>query len=321
MTVNESRKILITDDVHPLLVEGLQLVGEVTYTPKIPYAQVKETIGEYWGIVINSKIIVNREFLNLATQLKWVGRLGSGLDIIDLPAAKEQGVAIINSPGGNANAVGEHALGMLLALYNKLIPSHRMVSQLEPWDRESMRGIELDGKTVGVIGCGNAGSAFIRKLRGFDVKVLVYDKYLDELPAIHANQSSAALDELLSKSDVVSFHIPLTDETRNWADASFFHRMNRSSVLINTSRGGILRLGSAIEALNEGKLAGLCLDVFPNEKPSRYDSNDKKLMTQLAEMQQVVLSPHVAGWTVESKRKLAEILLEKIMYFIRNQEL
>lgn len=321
MSTSTPRKILITDDVHPLLIEGLSHLGEVDFDPTIPYEKVKEIVSDYWGIVINSKIIVDQEFLNRAVQLAWVGRLGSGLDIIDLPAAAARGVDIINSPGGNANAVGEHALGMLLALLNKLIPSDRMVRRMAPWNRESMRGVELDGKTVGIIGCGHAGSAFVRKLRGFDVRVLIYDKYRTSIPPIHPNQEEVPLETLLRQSDIVSFHVPLTSETRHYADASFLSAMKKNSILINTSRGKVVDLPQAVEALHSEKLAGLCLDVFPNEKPVSYTTDEKKCMSQLADKQNVVLSPHVAGWTVESKRKLAEILLEKIIYATTKDEL
>lgn len=307
-----SGKILVTDDVHPLLLRGLNELGHVDYEPGISYEDTLERISSYKGIIVNSKILVNRDFVGKASNLRWVGRLGSGLDIIDFTATKSRGIQVVNSPEGNANAVGEHALGMLLSLFNNLCAGDRMVRSLEKWDRESMRGRELDGLTIGVIGFGHTGPAFVKKLQGFDVNVKVYDKYREHIPKIHRFQTSCDLDMLLSASDVVSLHVPLTDETSNMVDGHFLREMKSQSILINTSRGRIVDLEELSEHLVSGKLGGACLDVFENEKPETFDRRMTGIMSELSEMKNVILSPHVGGWTIESKRKIAEILLKRI---------
>ncbi len=316
--MKSQKRILITDDVHPILINGLGQIGQVDYFPNMTYEQVCDRIGAYSGLVINSKIIVNREFLTAAHSLHWIGRLGSGLDVIDLEAAARSKVHILNSPEGNSNAVGEHALAMLLALLNKICLGDKMVRSLNSWNREQMRGSELDGLTIGVIGCGHTGSAFVKKLRGFDVTVLIYDKYKKQIPAIHRFQKEVSLNQLLDQSDVVSIHLPLTEETKWSVNDSFMRQMKPGSILINTSRGTITRLQDLVFNLKSGHLGGACLDVFENEKPTLYTSNDQIIMKSLATFEQVVLTPHVAGWTVESKQKIAEILLKKIIYVVES---
>ena len=304
-------QILITDDVHPSLITGLQNYAEVQYLPRISYAEVQAIIPDYDGLIVNSKILVDEQFLQLARQLRWVGRLGSGLDIIDLEACAARNIQVINSPEGNANAVGEHALGMLLSLLNKLTLCDQMVRSFS-WDREAMRGLELDGKTVGVIGCGNTGSAFVKKLSGFEVRVLIYDKYKSGLEAFHPRQQEVTLKTLLDESEVISLHVPLTEETSRWIDRSFFHACKKNPYLISTCRGMVVVLEDLLEALKSGRIRGACLDVFENEKTASYSKEDQRKMEELTSLNNVVLSPHVAGWTIESKKKIAQILLHKL---------
>ncbi len=312
--------VLITDDVHELLPKGLAEIGfDVQYDTSLSYEAVKQVAASCTGIVINSRIVVDQAFLAAAPGLKFVARLGSGLDIIDLPAAKARGVEVISSPLGNANAVAEHALGMLLALANKLLKADAEVRQFV-WKREANRGFELEGKTIGIIGFGHTGPAFARKLLGFDCKVLVYDKYVQTIDANRfPHVTLCGLADLLAQADIISIHLPLTEETRYFVDATFLEQAKPGLILINTSRGGVLHTESLLKSLEEGKLGGACLDVFENEKPRTYSFEERAMYTELNSMEQVILSPHVAGWTHESKEKIAQITLGKIKEYMFKQ--
>jgi D-3-phosphoglycerate dehydrogenase len=312
--------VLITDDVHELLPKGLAEIGfDVQYDTSLSYEAVKQVAASCTGIVINSRIVVDQAFLDAAPGLKFVARLGSGLDIIDLPAAKARGVEVISSPLGNANAVAEHALGMLLALANKLLKADAEVRQFV-WKREANRGFELEGKTIGIIGFGHTGPAFARKLLGFDCKVLVYDKYVQTIDANrYPHVTLCGLADLLAQADIISIHLPLTEETRYFVDATFLEQAKPGVILINTSRGGVLHTESLLKSLGEGKLGGACLDVFENEKPRTYSFEERAMYTELNGMEQVILSPHVAGWTHESKEKIAQITLGKIKEYMFKQ--
>lgn len=309
----KNERVLITDDVHPLMIEGLENAGYLCdYMPDITLDETRVIAGNYVGMVINSKIQVDRAMLEVAPDLRFVGRLGSGLDIIDLPAAAEKGVAVLSVPEGNANAVAEHALGMLLALANNLIRADREVRQ-KLWFREKNRGFELDGRTIGIIGFGNNGSAFARKLEGFDVKVLAYDKYKQDYAKDHPNVVETTIELLIRDSDIISFHVPLTKETYHWVDREWISGLRDGAIIINTSRGKVVDTGALVTALEDGKLGGACLDVFENEKPVTFSKEEEEVYQRLYALDQVVLSPHIAGWTVESKWKIAKFLLEKII--------
>ncbi len=314
-----AEKILVTDDVHSLLLEGLRTLGHVDYAPGISPEEVLHSIESYTGLIINSKIHVNHDFLQRAKKLNWIGRLGSGLDCVDISAVKAFQGAVLRSPEGNANAVGEHALGMLLSLLNKIPAGHQMVKAMEPWDREAVRGRQLDGLTVGIVGFGHTGPAFAKKLAGFDVKVLVYDKYKKHLEPCHRFQEETDIHTLLNNSDVVSMHIPLTDETRFYVDGKFLDQLKSGAIFINTSRGGIVHLSDLTDRLVSGQVAGVCLDVFENEKPNSYTEQQRVVMQKLSGHPHAVLTPHVAGWTDASKLKIAEVLLKKIMCVIKGK--
>ncbi len=304
---------LITDNAHPLLQFGLESRGYVCDDrPDITDAEVRTVVAGYEGLVINSKILVDRDLLDRAPRLKWVMRLGSGLEIIDLAAAAERGVHIISSPEGNCDAVAEHALGMLLALANHLCRADREVRR-SVWAREKNRGFELLGKTIAVWGVGHTGSALCRKLAGFGMRVLAYDKYRPagyaaDMP--HVEESSP--ETIFAAADVLSLHLPLTAETRHLADADFFGRFSKPIVLVNTSRGAVADMAAIVAALETRTLLGACLDVFENEKPNTYTAREAELYERLFSFENTVLSPHVAGWTFESKRKLSEVLLKKL---------
>jgi len=310
------RRILITDKVHDLLVNGLQQKGlEVKYQPGMSYKDVCNQVKDYEGLIINSKVICDKNFLQNAQHLDFIGRLGSGLDIIDLPLAEMLGIQIISSPEGNANAVGEHCLGMLLTLLHNIASSHQDVTHLN-WSREPNRGKELYQMTVGIIGYGHTGPAFAHKLKGLDVNILVYDKYKPEIAfnCDHMRQVNA-LDELLTSSDVVSIHLPLTQETKSLVNESFLLKMKTESILINTSRGGIADSQAMLNSLERGHLSGICLDVLENEKPATWSIEQKKMYINLLQRRDVIITPHIAGWTHRSLRHIASILFDKICNF------
>lgn len=306
-------RVLITDSAHPLLQSGLEQRGYACdYRPDTTDAEVRAGIGPYAGLVVNSKILVDRDLLDRAPQLRWVMRLGSGLEIIDLGYAAERGVAVLSSPEGNCDAVAEHALGMLLSLANHFCRADREVRS-RTWAREKNRGFELMGKTLGIWGFGHTGGALGRKLAGLGVRVLAYDKYK---PAGYASDcphvEECGPEAIFAEADIVSLHLPLTGETKHLADAAFFRRFARPIVLVNTSRGAVVDTVALVEALEQGLLAGACLDVFENERPETYTEEESVLYERLFALENTVLTPHVAGWTHESKRKLSEVLLKKL---------
>ncbi len=306
-------KVLITDAVHDLLIDGLHQAGyDCAYRPSISLEEVRAIIQQYVGIVINSKIRIDRSFLDKATQLKFIGRLGSGLEIIDLDYAKEKQVAVHRAPDGNCDAVAEHAMGMLLALAIHLRQADQQVRQ-KNWQREQNRGWELMGKTVGIIGFGYTGRAFAERLAGFGVRVLAYDKYKTAYALDIPHVEEANMEQIYREADILSLHLPSTSETRGLADASYWAAFQKPIVLVNTSRGNIVLTNDLLEALNSGKVLGACLDVFENEKPSTYTEEQDLLFQDLFSRENILLTPHVAGWTVESKKRLAKLLLDRIM--------
>jgi D-3-phosphoglycerate dehydrogenase len=303
-------EILITDDLHPLLQEGLIADGLVVdYLPDITEQEALEIIHDYEGLVINSKVRVGKDMLDRGTKLKFVCRAGSGLETIDLEYTKQKNVVAFNSPEGNRNAVAEHALGMLLNLLNHISIADREVKNGE-WNREKNRGHELSGKTIGLIAFGNTGQAFAKLLSGFDVKILAYDKYKKGFSKDHVKEST--LEAIFHEADVLSLHLPLTAETNYMIDYAFLSSFKKPIWLINTSRGKVLRTSDLLRALNEGKVIAAALDVLENEKLSSLNTEEQTVFQQLITNRSVLLTPHIAGWTIESKRKIAEVLLEKI---------
>lgn len=307
------KQVLITDDCHPLLTDGLTRRGYIChYRPEITLDDTLRIIHPYEGLIINSKIIVDRVFLDKAENLRFVGRLGSGMEIVDRDYAAAKGVAVLSSPEGNRNAVAEQALGMLLALANNLIRADREVRQ-NVWRREANRGFELSGKTIGIIGFGHTGSQFARKLAGMDMTVLAYDKYKTLYAADLPWVRETTLDELVRQADIISLHLPLTEETKHIVDKTFIERCKPGFILLNTARGSCVKTAELADALENGRVGGACLDVFENEKPATFTGAERRLYARLHQLDNVVLSPHIAGWTQESKCRLAEVLLEKIL--------
>lgn len=313
MTTAAAPRVLVTDGVHPLLLYGLTQMGyHCDYEPNIPLSAVRERIHAYTGLIINSKIIVDRDFLDRATQLAFIGRLGSGLEIIDLAYAQKRGVDVFRAPDGNCDAVAEHAMGLLLHLANRLGTGDAQV-RTKQWDREAQRGWELMGKTIGIVGLGYTGRALAKRLAGWGMTVLAYDKYL---PAGYAadlpHVQEVEMEQIYANAQILSLHLPATSETVGLADAAYWARFQPGLVLVNTSRGHIVPTADLLEALEGGQLAGACLDVFENEKPTTYSPEQQQLFERLFARTDVVLSPHVAGWTVESKERLAMLLLDRI---------
>lgn len=303
-------KVLITDPVDDLLIAGLQVLGfEVDYWPDTNEDVVLAVIQDYTGLIINSKIRAGVQLIDAGERLQFIGRLGSGLDVIDQPYAEQKGVAYFNTPDGNCDAVAEHALGMLLCLMNNINRAYGQVKQ-GLWSREPNRGAELGEKTVAIIGYGHTGAAFAKKLAGFDVTVLAYDKYKSGFAKGHIKE--ATWDEIFEEADVVSFHTQLTDETRYMVNAGMLKRFRKPVYLINTSRGPVVQTTALLEAINTGKVMGAALDVLENEKPDTFNREEQAVFDRLLNEERVLVTPHIAGWTRESKIKIAESVLRKV---------
>ncbi len=305
------KKVMICDGVHQALIDGLHHLGfDVLYEPTAGQAEAEAQLADLTGLIVNSRVRLGEKQFAVAPKLKFAARLGSGLDIFDLEAAKRHQVEVINSPEGNRNAVAEHALGMLLMLLTKLRHADASLRSGE-WSREPHRGRELMGLTVGILGFGNTGRAFAEKLQGLGVRVIAYDKYKKNYAAELDFVEEVSLEQLKSESDVLSLHTPLTEETRFMVDSAFISELKRDVILINTSRGKVLKLKDAYQALLSELLGGLCLDVFEDEPP-KWNVNASYDIVSLFELPNVVVSPHVAGWTTESKRRIADVLVKKI---------
>lgn len=305
--------ILVTDHTHPVLPQLLREAGHhVDIDPAVDYDSLLAVVGRYDALVVRSKIVIDRNFLDHARHLRCIGRVGAGMETIDVDYAARMGIACLNSPEGNQDAVGEHAVGLLLALFDHIARADAEVRR-GLWQREANRGLEVKGKTVGIIGFGHMGSAFAQRLQGFECTLLAYDKYK---PAGYAPEyvQEVSLDELQRRADVVSLHVPLTDETHYMVDSAFLHAFAKDIFLINTSRGPVVKTTDLTAALEEGKVQGAALDVLEYEDMTQ-DALNGTLATQLSPLisHRVVLTPHVAGWTAESKEKLARVLAGKII--------
>ena len=305
-------KVLHLDTNHELLVNQLEALGFTNHEDyKSTKEQVEAKIHAYDGIIIRSRFTIDKPFLDAATNLKFIGRVGAGLENIDCDYAEKKGVYLISAPEGNRNAVGEHALAMLLSLFNKLNKADSEVRKGK-WLREENRGNELDGKTVGLIGYGNMGKAFAKKLRGFDTEVLCYD-IKDNVGDVNAKQVS--LSEFQEKVDVLSLHTPQTPLTLNMINSKFINQFKKPFWLLNTARGKSVVTQDLVSALKIGKILGAGLDVLEYEKgsfESLFSSEMPEAFQYLIDSKNVLLTPHVAGWTIESKEKLAQTIVDKI---------
>lgn len=311
-------KILIVDEMHPSLVEMLDADGwKYEYAPSLKRNEILEAVGPYEGLMIRSKTVVDKEFLERAPKLKFIARAGAGLDLIDIPAVEARGIALFHAGEGNRDAVGEHVLGMLLGLFNNIIRADRQVRQ-GIWDREGNRGVELMGKTVGLIGYGNNGSATGKRLSGFGCRVLAYDKYKKNYG--DANASEASLEQILDEADIISLHIPLTEESFHLVDDSFTSRMKKPFYLVNAARGEVADLSAVVAGLESGKIKGACLDVLENEKLGKLTPAQQEVLDYLVKSDRVVLTPHVGGWTHESYVRINEVLCRQIRDWRNTQD-
>lgn len=304
-------KVLIVDLMHESILGLLGKYGfEVTYAPKITREEILEQIASYEGIIIRSKTPLDRTLLERATRLQFIGRAGAGLDQLDLDYLEERGVALFHAAKGNRDAVAEHAIGGILALFNHLNQADTQVRK-GIWDREGNRGVELKGKTVGIFGFGNMGKAFSKRLKGFGVNVLAYDKYKKDFGKKGVQEVS--LETLKKEVDVLSIHVPLTVETRDFFTLEELKSFAKPFWLINTARGEVVRMETLNQALDLGILKGLVLDVLENEKFERFSPDQKLQFELLAKRENVLFTPHVAGWTVESYQKINEVLVKQIL--------
>ena len=305
-----SRKVLITAKAHPYLVEQLENKGfEVIYQPSISYDEVYSAISDCVGLIVTTRIRVDKHILDHAPLLQWIGRLGSGMELIDVPYAESRGIHCVSSPEGNRDAVGEQAVGMLLCLLNNVLKSSLELRE-GIWERDGNRGYELNGKTVGIIGYGNTGSTFAHKLQGFDVNILAYDKYKSGFGNSAVKEST--MEEIFREAEVVSLHLPLTAETKYLGNAAFFAAFARPVWFMNTARGKLVNNRDLIAALHNGVLAGACLDVLENEKLSTYNEEEKEQLAWLLKAPNVVVTPHIAGYSHQASIKMARIVLEKL---------
>jgi len=312
--IKEKQRVLFIDSTHPRLLEMLEVAGfDCQYTPELSKEEMFAIFDQFDGFIIRSKFKLTQVELDKATRLKFIGRVGAGLENIDVPYAESKGITCFNAPEGNRDAVGEHALGMLLCLFNNLCRCNAEVGK-GMWRREENRGLEIKGKTVGIIGYGNMGNAFAQRLKGFGCKVIAYDKYKFNYSDEYCEEKQ--MQELFDNCDILSLHIPQTEETMFMVNDDYLGKFKKPFFLINTARGKIVKISDLVKHLKTGQVRGACLDVLEYEKTSFEDLHANELpedFQYLIDVNNVLLSPHVGGWTHESNIKLSEVTAQKII--------
>lgn len=308
--MNDKKTVIITAKVHKHLISVLEQKNYVVnYLPEITYQELLQIIDKAEGLVVTTRIKIDKQILDKATSLKWIGRLGSGMELIDVAYAQTKGILCVSTPEGNANAVAEHAVGLVLNLLNNITNSYLQIKEGK-WIRDANRGIELNGKTVGIIGYGNTGSAFARLLSSFGVIILAYDKYKTGFET--SNIIETDLATIAAQADIISFHLPLTSETRHLCNSAFINTLQKKPYLVNTSRGEIVNTTDVIHALENQQVSGVAFDVLENEDLNALTVKQHEELRFLTNHKQVLLTPHIAGYSHEAFYKMSIVLLEKL---------
>lgn len=309
-------RCLVLDDIHDVFITSVESLG-VQVDKKLDLSRIEfeDIVSDFEIIVINSKVKIDNVLLDKAKNLRYILRPGSGMENVDIEYANKKNVICMNSPEGNCNAVAEHTIALILMWHHNILKSANEVKN-GIWLRKENTGIELAGKTVAIIGYGNVGRAMVEKLKCLDVRILVYDKYVSGFGDESIIETS--IEYIMSEADIISFHIPQTDETTNWVNEEFINRLKKNVLIVNTSRGKIVNTKALVNALKDNKLCGACLDVLENEHLETYDNEEKKMYNYLFNAANVMVTPHIAGWTNEAKYKMAEVLFKKLKKIFHN---